>query len=118
MPRFLLKGIPANILFVLGISLFLIGLTYYKFSLNNRKGKLTRIFCMVGDYSITLLFIEYLFLMIFFKMINILYIIPISLTYLVILTTLIFLWNKYGRAILSIDWIIKRAAGKETYDIV
>lgn len=118
MPHFLIKGVPGNIFFIMGTSLVLIGINYRHFNSKLRKGIFIESVCSFGTFSLTLILIQYLFLFVLFRKINIFFIIPVSLLYLVILTFLVNIWKKKVNTVLSIDWMVKKLSGKNPEDVI
>ena len=111
-PSFLLKGTPSNLFFIMGFSLLIIGVTYYLFDVLHINNKIARILSIYGKYSITLLLIQFLFLPIFYQKLTILLFFQFSIGYIILLGFLIYFWEKFGKSILSLDWMFKKVGGK------
>jgi len=110
-PLFLLKGTPSNLFFIMGLSLFIIGVTYYLFDVLHINNKIAKILSIYGKYSLTLLLIQFLFLPIFYQKLTILLFFQFSISYIILLGFLIYFWEKFGKSILSLDWMFKKVGG-------
>jgi hypothetical protein len=112
MPEFLLRGTPSYIFFVLGSMILLLGLIlYWNEGLTGFTQKLNRVFkglgCF-GKFSLTLIFIQYVFLPLFVFKVNLFIYIPLFVLSMIIFAYIIYIWNKYANGKMSIEWIIKR----------
>jgi hypothetical protein len=103
-PRFLVKGIPANTFFIIGISLSLIGITY-RF-LTPTLGKTKSTILMFGDFSFSLIFLQSLLSTILFRTLNGIIVLPITIIYMALLAFLVNYWWRYRY--MSIDWIFEK----------
>ncbi len=111
-PLFLLKGTPSNLFFIMGLSLLIIGVTYYLFDVLHINNKIAKILSIYGKYSLTLLLIQFLFLPIFYQKLTFLLFFQFSIGYIILLGLLIYFWEKFGKSILSLDWMFKKVGGK------
>ncbi|MFW9952439.1 MAG: hypothetical protein ACFFKA_20155 [Candidatus Thorarchaeota archaeon] len=112
LPEFLVRGIASNIFINMGISLLLIGLTLYIFYYKQKEGRLSRFLVLFGESSITLLFLQYLFLYLFYQVIPVWLIFFTLSFYIVGLGVVIYLWAKHAAWIPNVDKIIKRVVYK------
>ena len=112
LPVFLLKGTPSNLFLLMGLALLIVAIFYYYLDVLHENGTLCRILNMYGRHSVTLFFFQYLFVLILYQKITMLWLFPFLILYLAILGVLIFLWQKNGNSILSLDWMIDKIGGK------
>jgi len=112
MPRFLLMGTPANIFFVVGVALLIFGISSYIIDIKMFDSFIFNIFKFYGKFSITLLFFQFVFLFLLYQKIYFIVFIPISISYLIILGLVIYSWQKYGKNILTVEWIIRKMSGR------
>jgi len=109
MPEILLSGTVAYILFTVGLLIVTIGLLFYISEVRVRENKILNGLQFFGRHSITIIFIQYLFLPLFVYQLNILLFVLISILFVFILGYLIYIWNKYAKDKGSIEWIIDKA---------
>jgi len=108
MPRFLLMGTPANIFFVVGVALLILGISSYIIDIKMIDNFIINTFRFYGEFSITLLNIQFIFLMLLYQKIFFIVYIPISIGYIIILGFVMYSWQKYGKTILTVEWIIRK----------
>ncbi|TFG16312.1 MAG: hypothetical protein EU531_06795 [Promethearchaeota archaeon] len=109
MPEILLSGTVAYILFTVGLLIVTIGLLFFISEVRVRESKIFNGLRFYGRYSITIIFIQYIFLPLFVYQLNILLFVLISILYIIILGYLIYLWNKYANDKGTIEWIIEKS---------
>jgi hypothetical protein len=109
MPEFLLRGTVAHILFTVGLIIIIIGIIFYmnEISANNRR--IFNIFRLYGKYSITIIFLQYVFLPLFLFQVNVILFFPILILFITLLGYLVYLWNKYANGRGSLEWIIEKS---------
>ncbi|MFX0009605.1 MAG: hypothetical protein ACFE9R_04770 [Candidatus Hermodarchaeota archaeon] len=112
LPVFLLKGTPSFLFLCMGLALLIIGIFYYYSDVLHNKNRLYDTFDMFGRHSITIFFIQYLFLWILYQKVTTVWYFPFLLLYLAILGVLFFLWQENHNSILSLDWIMNKISGK------
>jgi hypothetical protein len=112
LPLFLLKGTPSNLFFLMGIALLIIGIFYYYSDVLHYNGTLCSALNIYGRHSITIFFLQFLFLLILYQRLTLIWFFPFIILYLAILGVLFFLWQKNSRSILSLDWIMEKIGGK------
>ena len=95
LPGFLLKGTPANIFFSMGIALLLIGCIYYVSYYKQLEGKISRSIILFGQNSLTILFLQFLFLSFFNHLIPLWLISFVIIIFLIGLGILVYLWVKF-----------------------
>ena len=117
-PEAFIKGTIQNIFFITGISLLIIGLTYYFIDHKNKHGIASKVLIIFGKIAITLLFFQWLFLPLFNQSLNYDIFIVISLTYLIAIGFIIYLWEKYIKTKFSLEWLIKIISKKNLEEII
>ena len=111
LPLFLLKGTPSNLFVLMGLALLIIALFFYYSDVLLQNGKLFRILRIYGRHSITIFFIQFLFILVLYQKTTLLLFFPFLILYIAILTVLFFLWQKNSKSILSLDWIMDKLGG-------
>jgi hypothetical protein len=112
LPLFLLKGTPSYLFFLMGLALLIIAIFYYYSDVVGNESTLCRILNIFGKHSTTSFFLQFLFIALLYQKASILWLFPLILLYLTILGVLFFFWKKYGRSILSLDWLMDKLGGK------
>ena len=112
LPLFLLKGTPSNLFFLMGLALLIIAIFYYYSDVLHKNGKILRILNIFGRHSITIFFVQFLFILILYQKTTLLLFFPFIILYIAILGVLFFLWQKNGKSILSLDWMMDKIGGK------
>ncbi|MHA1476812.1 MAG: hypothetical protein ACTSPU_01320 [Promethearchaeota archaeon] len=112
LPLFLLKGTPSNLFLSMGLALLIIAIFFYYSDILHKNGKICRILNIYGSHSITIFFVQFLFLLILYQKIILLLFFPFIIIYIAILGMLFFLWQKNGKSILSLDWMMGKIGGK------
>ncbi len=112
LPLFLLKGTPSNLFLLMGLALLIFAIFYYYSDVLHKNSKLCRILNIYGRHSITIFFVQFLFILILYQKVILLLFFPFIILYITILGALFFLWQKNGKSILSLDWIMDKIGGK------
>ena len=112
LPLFLLKGTPSNLFLLMGLALLIIATFYYYSYVLHKNGKICRILNIYGRHSITIFFVQFLFILILYQKTTLLLFFPFIILYFAILGVLFFLWQKNGKSILSLDWMMDKIGGK------
>ncbi len=112
LPLFLLKGTPSNLFLSMGLALLIIAIFFYYSDILHKNGKICRILNIYGSHSITIFFVQFLFILILYQKIILLLFFPFIIIYIAILGVLFFLWQKNGNSILSLDWMMGKIGGK------
>ena len=112
LPLFLLKGTPSNLFLLMGLALLIIATFYYYSYVLHKSGKICRILNIYGRHSITIFFVQFLFILILYQKTTLLLFFPFIIIYFAILGVLFFLWQKNGKSILSLDWMMDKIGGK------
>jgi putative effector of murein hydrolase len=66
------------------------------------------IISLFGNNSITLFFLQFIFLPLFYQKLPLLMFVPFLIAYIVLLGFLLHLWQKYGNSILAFDWMLNK----------
>jgi len=112
LPLFLLKGTPSNLFLLMGLALLIIAIFYYYSDVLHKNGKIFHVLHLYGRHSITIFFLQFFFLFILYQNVIFFLFIPYLILYLAILGVLFFLWQKNGKSIFSLDWIMDKLGGK------
>ena len=112
LPLFLLKGTPSNLFWLMGLALLIIAIFYYYSDVLHKNSKICRILNIYGRHSITIFFVQFLFILLLYQKITLLLFFPFIIIYIAILGVLFFLWQKNGKSILSLDWMMDKIGGK------
>ena len=107
-PTFLYAGTPSNLFIAMGVALLFIGRKYYRKDVLHKKKFKLNILSLFGKNSITLFFLQFIFLPIFYQKLPLLMFVPFLIAYIVLLGFLLYLWQKYGNSIPSFDWMLKK----------
>ncbi len=115
LPEFLVKGSILNIFFVFGILLMFFGLIYYSIDIIQKNNRLFKILMVFGKASITILFLQWIFMPLFNQSLLYYAFLIISLVYLILFGCIFYFWEKYGSLKFSLEWLIRKAS-KKSYD--
>ena len=115
---FLLRDTPSNIFFSMGGALVLIGFFYYIIDIKQKDNIMIRILSTYGMTSLTLLFLEFLILPLFSENLVGYIFLVIFITYYLIVGLLMSIWVRYGKGILTIEWIIRKSSGKSINELI
>ena len=111
-PIFLYAGTPSNLFLSMGVALLVIGRKYYKKDILGKKKLKLNIISLFGNNSITLFFLQFIFLPLFYQKLPLLMFVPFLIAYIVLLGFLLHLWQKYGNSILAFDWMLNKIDGR------
>ena len=107
-PIFLYAGSPSNLFLSMGVALLVIGRKYYRKDILGKKKLKLDILSLFGNNSITLFFLQFIFLPLFYQKLPLLMFVPFLIAYIVLLGFLLHLWQKYGNSILTFDWMLNK----------
>jgi len=108
LPIFLYAGTSSNLFISMGVVLFVIGRKYYKKDVLHIKKLKINILSLFGKNSITLFFLQFIFLPLFYQKLPLLIFVPFLIAYIVLLGFLLYLWQKYANSIPSFDWMLNK----------
>jgi len=112
LPLFLLKGTPSNLFLLMGLSLLIITIFYYYSDILHKNGKICRILNLYGRFTITIFFAQFLFILYLYQKITLLLFFPCLILFIAILGLIFYLWQKNGKLVFSLDWIVDKIGGK------
>jgi len=115
LPEALVKGSIQNIFFIFGVSLMVFSLFYYRIDIKQKNNRYFKILIIFGKTSITLLFLQWIFMPLFNQSLIYYAFLLISPTYLILFGCIIYFWEKYGNLKFSLEWLIRKAS-KKTFD--
>ncbi|MHA1235642.1 MAG: hypothetical protein ACTSQL_11220, partial [Promethearchaeota archaeon] len=107
-PTFLYAGTPSNIFVSMGVALLLIGRIYYRKDILQKNRLKLSILSLFGKNSITLFFLQFIFLPLFYQKLPMLMFVPFTIAYIVVLGFLLYLWQNHGNSIPSFDWMLNK----------
>ena len=107
-PIFLYAGTASNLFISMGVALLVIGRKYYRKDVLQKKRLKLNILSLFGKNSITLLFLQFIFLPFFYQTLPLLMFVPVLIAYIVVLGFLLHFWQKYGSSIPSFDWMLNK----------
>ncbi len=113
MPEFLLEGTSAYILFIIGIFIITLGVAFYFSEISKKNSRVCYGIKFYGENSLTLIFMQYIFLPLFIIRIHIFVFFPLYLLFITLLSYLIYIWKKYINSKYTIEWIIEKATVKK-----
>lgn len=117
-PEVLIKGTIQNIFFIIGISLFIIGLSFYFIEIKKKESRISKILIIFGRSTITLLFFQWLFLPLFNQLLIYYIFIPILLAYIIIIGLIVYLWERKIDLKYNIEWLIRKISKKSADEII
>ena len=107
-PAFLYAGTPSNIFVSMGVALLLIGRIYYRKDIIHKNRLKLSILSLFGKNSITLFFLQFIFLPLFYQILPMLMFVPFLIAYVAFLGFLLYLWQEHGNSIPSFDWMLNK----------
>ena len=107
-PAFLYVGTPSNIFVSMGVALLLIGRIYYRKDIIHKNRLKLSILSLFGKNSITLFFLQFIFLPLFYQILPMLMFVPFLIAYVAFLGFLLYLWQEHGNSIPSFDWMLNK----------
>ncbi len=107
-PIFLYAGTPSNLFISMGVALLVIGRKYYRKDVLQIKKLKLNIISLFGKNSITLFFLQFIFLPLFYQKLPLLMFIPFLIAYIVLLGFSMHLWQRYANSIPSFDWMLNK----------
>jgi hypothetical protein len=107
-PTILYAGTSSYLFVSMGIALLVIGRKYYRKDILQKNNLKLNILSLFGKNSITLFFLQFIFLPLFYQKLPLLMFIPFIIAYIVLLGFILYLWQKYGNSIPSFDWMLNR----------
>jgi hypothetical protein len=117
LPKFVIRGTGANILYVLGMSLLIIGIAFYFIDYKNLKNPfqnhIINMYVFYGRVSLSLFFIHYLGAFFFFHALDIVFFFPVITAWIGFLGILMFIWNVEAEGKGSFEWLIANMGGKK-----
>ncbi|MFX0027378.1 MAG: hypothetical protein ACFE8M_13325 [Candidatus Hermodarchaeota archaeon] len=118
LPEALVKGTIQNIFFTFGISLIVFSLIYYSIDINQRNNRVFNILIIFGKASITLLFLQWIFMPLFNQSLLYYAFLLITPIYLILFGCIIYFWEKYGNLKFSVEWLIRKVSKKISDEII
>ncbi|MFX1459866.1 MAG: hypothetical protein ACFFBT_10400 [Promethearchaeota archaeon] len=115
LPEVLVKGSIQNIFFIIGIFLMVFGSIYYSIDIRQKNNRFFKILITFGKASLTLLFLQWVFIPLFNQSLIYYVFLVVSLVYLILIGGIICSWDKYGSLKYSLEWLIRKLS-KKMYD--
>lgn len=117
LPRFIIRGTAANQLYSLGMAIIILGIAFYYIDYKNLKNPfhnhVINIFVFLGRVSLSLFFIHFLFILLYFRALNVVFFFPVMISWIGFLALLMAFWNKEADGIGSFEWLITQMGGKK-----
>jgi len=108
MPEIFLKGTSAYLLFITGILIITLGGNFYISEISINRNRIYDVFQFFGENSITLIFLQFLFLPLFLIQVNIFAFIPLFFLYTSLLGYIMYIWKTYANNKFNFEWIIEK----------
>ena len=110
LPRFIIRGTGSNILYVLGMALLIIGISFYlidyKHLKNPFQNNIINMWVFYGRVSLSIFFIHYIGAFFFYRALDVVFFFPIIIPWIGFLGLLMYLWNKEADGVGSFEWLI------------
>ncbi len=106
LPKFLITGTSANILFNLGLDLIAIALLFKIVDINKKKNLLLDVLKFYGSVSLTLFLIEYLFIPLYVRMFSVFPFFLFVFPFAGFLGILMFIWSRYFGQVGTLEWLV------------
>jgi hypothetical protein len=113
MPEILLRGTSSYILFIMGILIIVLGGNFYLSEISLNKNRIYNYFQFFGENSITLIFIQFIFLPLFLIQVDMFIFFPLFFLYITLLAYLMYIWKKYANYKFNLEWIIEKSTNFE-----
>ena len=108
MPEILLRGTSSYLLFITGILIIILGGNFYLSEISLNKYRIYNGIRIFGENSITLIFIQFIFLPLFFIRVDILVFFPLFLLYFTLLGYFMYIWKNYANYKFNFEWFIEK----------
>ena len=105
-PLFVWRSTPSNMFYSTGMSLLLLGLSYYYIDILQNDNLFIDMMIFYGQVSLTLFFLGYIGLTLYFQFLHIFNIWFFWIGYTGLLGFVMYLWNKYYEGKYSLEWIM------------
>ncbi len=112
-PGYLIRGTAPNLFFCLGISLILLGISFYFLDIICIQNLIVKTFIFYGRVSLSLFLLHFIGLIFLIRQLNIFFFFTIYFSYISFLGILMYIWQKYAKGKLSIEWIIAHLTHKD-----
>jgi len=106
MPLILLKGTAANSFYSLGVALMILGVSFYYIDIKRKDNRFIDMLIFYGRVSLSLFFISYIWLFLFYRQVNIIFFFFLWGGYLGLLGILMYIWNKEWGGKYSLEWLM------------
>lgn len=106
-PKFLITGTSANILFNLGMDLLTIALFFKIVDINKKKNLFLDMLKFYGSVSLTLFLIEYLFIPLYIRMLAVFPFFLLVFQFIGFLGILMFIWSRYYDQVGTPEWLVR-----------
>ncbi|MFX1237944.1 MAG: heparan-alpha-glucosaminide N-acetyltransferase domain-containing protein [Promethearchaeota archaeon] len=110
-PKFVIRGEPSNIFYSIGIALILIGSLFYYIDVLKKNNVFVQMFVFLGNVSLSLFLISYIWLPLFTVHFNIFIIWFAWIAYTSILAFMMYIWRYYFSGKYSLEWMMSHMVG-------
>ena len=111
-PGFFIRGTAPNLLYGLGVSLIILGVSFYFLDTLHIHNSIVRLFNVYGRGSLSLVFIHCIGLFFFYHQLNFIIFLVIYFIYVGLLGFLMYLWIKYAKDIGTLKWLISKVGSR------
>lgn len=112
-PKFLLRGTSANLFYALGMALLILGISFYYIDIKNHDNSFVKMLLFYGQTSLTIFFLHYPFLVLYFRQFNVAIYFFIWIGFLGFIGFVMYIWNKQWNGKYTLEWIMARMGGKK-----
>ncbi|MHA1274893.1 MAG: heparan-alpha-glucosaminide N-acetyltransferase domain-containing protein [Promethearchaeota archaeon] len=113
MPAFLIRGMPSNQFYSLGMALIIMGIAFYLVDIKRHDNHLIRILKYYGQISLSIFLFHYIGLVLLFPYaFNIVFFPFICISFIGFIGLLFYIWFKYADGVGSPEWIMIKLGQK------
>jgi len=113
MPQFLLRGTSSNLFYALGMALLILGISFYYIDIKNHYNSFVKMLIFYGQTSLTIFFLHYVWLLLYFRQLNVAFFFFIGIGYLAFIGFFMYIWRKQWGGKYTFEWIMTRMGGKK-----
>lgn len=110
-PEFLIRGRGQNLIYNLGVALFIISISFYFIDIKKKYGNFVKTLVYYGKVSLSLFLFHQLFLGLYSRQFGIALFLITNITYIGLCGFLMYIWMEFGNGVGTPEWIMA-AIGK------
>jgi len=111
-PGIFVRGTAPNLLYGLGVSLIILGITFYFLDTRHIHTSMDRMFNVYGRSALNLVFIHLIGLLIFYHQLNFFLFFIMFFIFIGLLGVLMHLWYKFAKDIGTLKWFISKVGSR------